>query len=105
MTRYAHHFGAFHIDTLPNQPQIAHCHSFFVKADQRGKGYGHTLKTHQMHALVDGQFDYATCTVDSENLKQRRVLVAAGWRRLGEFCNSRTGGVTELWGWAVGGDF
>ena len=35
MTRYATGYGVFCIEAIPNQPQLAHCHSFFVKADQR----------------------------------------------------------------------
>ena len=103
MTRYAQPFGAFHLDTLPNQPQVAHCHSFHVRADQRGKGLGHTLKRLQMQALADGQFDYATCTVDAGNAAQISVLTRSGWGLLAEFSNSRTGGKTQLWGWEVGG--
>ena len=101
MTRHAYPIGVFCIDTLPNQPQIAHCHSFFVKADQRGQGHGHTLKMRQKAALRAGEFDYATCTVDGENVRQKAVLTHAGWAKLAEFKNSRTGGITELWGWTV----
>ena len=32
MTRYAYPFGVFCIDAIPNQPQVAHCHSFFMHA-------------------------------------------------------------------------
>ena len=31
MTRYATEYGAFCIEQIPNQPQLAHCHSFHIK--------------------------------------------------------------------------
>lgn len=31
MTRYANNAGAFHIEPAPSQPQLAHCHGFFVR--------------------------------------------------------------------------
>ena len=59
MTRYATEHGAYEIDSVPGQPQIAHCHSLHVKREHRGKGYGHALKAHQMQMLRDLGYDYA----------------------------------------------
>lgn len=101
MTRYAYLEGAFEIDTIPAQPQIAHCHGFFVVADRRGHGNAHVLKQHQMDRLVAEHYDYATATVDASNEAQKRVLTKAGFRRLDTFTNSKTCGVTELWGRTV----
>lgn len=101
MTRYATGYGVFCIEAIPNQPQLAHCHSFFVKADQRGKGYGKKLKQEQCRVLAELGFDYATCTTAGDNTRQHRVLESCGWQRLSEFPNSKTGGTTVLWGWTV----
>lgn len=101
MTRYAHPEGAYEIDTIPAQPQIAHCHGFFVKADLRGKGNGHVLKRHQLNRLASEHYDYATATVDASNDAQKRVLTKAGFRRLDTFANSKTGSTTELWGCSI----
>ncbi len=103
-TRYASDFGAFEISPIPGQPQIAHCHGFFVIPEARGRGIGTQLKEKQMELLFDELFDYATCTVDAGNAVQKHVLEKAGWRCLAVFDNRRTGGQTELWGWAVGGE-
>lgn len=99
MTRYAYPFGAFCIDAIPNQPQVAHCHSFFVRADKRGQGFGTLLKQEQCEVLRDMGFDFATCTTAGDNVRQHRVLESCGWRRLAEFGNSLTGGSTIVWGW------
>lgn len=104
MTRYASDFGAFEISPIPGQPQMAHCHGFFVVPEGRGKGIGTQQKLAQMKVIDDELFDFATCTVDAGNAAQKRVLEKTGWHRLFVFANRRTGGLTELWGWAVNGD-
>lgn len=101
MTRYATPYGSYEIDSVPGQPQIAHCHSLFVKREVRGKGQGHALKRHQMQNLHGLGYDYATCTIDASNERQRAILEKAGWSLLQNITNSRTGGITQLWGWAV----
>lgn len=101
MTRYSYPEGCFYIEPVPSQPQIAHCHGFFVFHDRRGKGLAHDLKRRQMDVLRGLGYDYATCTVDSANQAQARVLLMAGWDLLAEFNNSKTGGVTELWGCSI----
>lgn len=101
MSRYSTIHGAFHIEPFPSQPQIAHCHGFYVRHDMRGQGYGHMLKEQQMNKLRELGYDYATCTVDANNAAQLAVLVRAGWEMLTEAFNSKTGGKTQVWGWAV----
>lgn len=101
MKRCASKHGCYSIDPMPGQPQIALCHSLFVPVTLRGNGFGHRLKIEQMKVLVDQRYDFALCTVDSTNLAQKKVLTAAGWQRLGDFANSRSGGRTEIWGWQV----
>lgn len=98
MTRYAILDGAYEIDTIPAQPQIAHCHGFFVVAERRGLGRAHVLKRHQMERLAAEHYDYATATVDASNAAQKRVLTKAGFRWLDTFANTKTGSNTELWG-------
>lgn len=101
MNRFSNNAGAFHIEPVPSQPQIGHCHGFFVRHDMRGKGHGLLLKEQQKRILAELGYDFATCTVDSQNAAQITILRKSGWRMLAEFCNSKTGGNTQLWGWEV----
>jgi GNAT superfamily N-acetyltransferase len=101
MTRHAFDHGVFCIEQIPNQPQVAHCHSFFIHADMRGQGLAKLLKAQQCDALREQGFDYATCTTAGDNVRQHRVLEGLGWNRLVEFPNSNTGGTTIIWGWRV----
>ena len=101
MTRYAFPEGVFHIDPVPGQPQIAHCHGFFVPSAQRGQGKGTVLKQIQMATLRAENFDFATCTVDAENRAQQKILARAGWLLMGDFRNSRTDSITQMWSWGV----
>ena len=103
MTRYCTPYGAYEIDSTPGQPQVAHCHSFFVKPALRGRGLGHKLKRHQNATLAALGYDFAICTVATGNAAQKRVLDAAGWKRIAEFENTRSGETTELWGRNVKG--
>lgn len=98
MSRYYYPYGVFEVDTIPAQPQIAHCHGFFVPIGLRGKGHAHTLKQRQVECLHEQFFDYATSTVDASNAAQKKVLTKAGFHRLDVFTNSKTGGKTEIWG-------
>lgn len=104
MTRYAIHGGAFEVDSMPCQSQVALCHSFYVRADMRGRGLGHALKERQLKVLSTLGFDYAICTVDSANDAQKTVLLKAGGRCLDSFKSTKTGGITEIWGTAVRGE-
>lgn len=101
MTRYATEYGAFCIEQIPNQPQLAHCHSFHIKDEFKGKGLAKQLKLFQCHVLQTLSFDYATCTTAGDNIRQHRVLEGLGWERKDEFKNSATGSTTILWGWKV----
>ena len=101
MARYAMTFGAYEIDSVPGQPQIAHCHGFFIAHDQRGKGLAHQLKQDQNSQLRAECYDFATCTVDGANIAQQNVLNKAGWYKMSEFKNSKTGGVTFIYGYNV----
>ncbi|MER2626809.1 MAG: GNAT family N-acetyltransferase [Accumulibacter sp.] len=101
--RFATRVGAYEIDSVPSQPQVAHCHAFFVPKHLRGQGLAHILKTRQKETLVSLGYDYATCTVCASNVAQQRVLARAGWVRLASFASSKTSEEVEIWGWAVQG--
>ena len=101
MTRHSTGYGAYIIEPMPSQPQLALCHGFFVKHDMRGRGLAHTLKADQGAQLQADGYDYAICTVDVANLAQQRVVEAAGWKRLAEFKSAKTGGQTLIYGWAT----
>lgn len=96
--RFATPVGAYEIDSVPSQPQVAHCHGFFVHNDRRGRGLAHDLKTHQNLMLSRLGYDFATCTVCASNVAQKKVLARAGWRSLASFVSSKTGEQVELWG-------
>jgi len=100
--RFINDDGAFLIDPMPSQPQLALCHGFFVQHSKRGKGRAHGLKALQNQILHELQYDFAVCTVDGSNEAQKKVLTRAGWRWLASFINRKTGSHTELWGWQVG---
>ena len=98
MTRHDTPYGAFHIEPVPSQPQIAICHGLFVSEGMRGQGLGHMLKAAQETQLKRDLYDYAICTCDGANAKQQAVLERAGWRKIDTFNNTKTGAETQVWG-------
>lgn len=98
MARFATDGGAFEVESLPGQAQVAICHSFFVKADRRNQHHGHALKALQNIIIKEMNFDYAICTVSSKNEAQKKVLTKAGWMFLTNFENRRLNEITEIWG-------
>lgn len=101
--RFATRVGAYEIDSVHSQPQVAHCHAFFVPNDLRGQGLAHILKSHQKATLASLGYDFATCTVCGSNAAQQRVLTRAGWVRIASFTSSKTGEEVEIWGCEVAG--
>lgn len=101
MSRHANEHGAFCIDAIPNQPQVAHCHSFFVHDHARGRGLGKALKAWQCQILREQGFNFAQCTTAADNHRQHAVLHSVGWGVIDRFPNTLSGGETWLWGWAV----
>lgn len=95
-------YGTYAVDQMPQQPQLALCHGFFVPTRQRGRGFAHKLKDQQMGLLRADNFDFAICTCDGSNAAQQAVLQKGGWVMLAFFPNSRTGGITQIWGAHVG---
>lgn len=98
MARYATAYGAFEIDSLPSQVQVAICHGFFVSPEHRGQGRAHEQKAEQNEALQALGYDFAICTVTRDNTRQKRALEGAGWKKLADFFSRRQDTLVELWG-------
>ena len=101
MTRYAVAHGAFEIDSLPSQVQVAICHGFFIDPPARGNGHAHQTKKAQTEILKGLAYDYAICTVVSGNTAQKRVLAKAGWSCIAKFTSRRQDERVEIWGFEV----
>jgi len=99
MTRFAAKDGAFEIDSLPSQCQVAICHGFYIKPDSRGQGAAHTLKQYQNDCIKDLGYNYAICTVVASNMAQKRVLTRQGWIKLTDFYSERQDEDVEIWGY------
>ncbi len=98
MTRFAAEDGAFEIDSLPSQCQVAICHGFYIKPDSRGKGKANELKQYQNACVQELGYNYAICTVVA-NMAQKRVLARQGWTKLTDFYSERQDEDVEIWGY------
>lgn len=99
MTRFATEDGAFEIDSLPSQCQVAICHGFYIKPDSRGQGAAYELKQYQNDCIRDLGYNYAICTVIASNMAQKRVLARQGWLKLTDFYSERQDEDVEIWGY------
>lgn len=99
MTRYYRcKSGGYHIDTLPGNPQVAVTHGFYVRADVRGSGLGHQLKSEQVSVLECSGFDYGICTVLEDNTAQRKIVEKNGYKMLDSFFDTRQGKSVCIYG-------
>lgn len=96
--RHCLDYGAFEIDPLPGNSQVAICHHFLVLKKHRGKGLGHDLKAWQEEVLNKHHYGYAIATVAANNEPQIKCMEASGWRLLDTFWNERHGEMTTIWG-------
>lgn len=95
--RFCNDIGAFEIDSLPSQVQVAICHGFFVHEHKRGKGYAIALHAIQLKELRNLGYDYAIATVSGVNPAQSKAIANAGWTLTNTFYNRRIGQKTEVW--------
>jgi len=98
MTRFATEDGAFEIDSLPSQCQIAVCHGFYVNPAARKQGFGHVLKAEQTKVLRHLNYNFAICTVVSSNVAQKKILERSGWEFMRKFYSERQDEHVEVWG-------
>jgi len=60
--RFSTPAGAYEIDSVPSQPQVAHCHGFFVRHELRGRQV----------------FEHANQRCRVSRREERRAAIAAG---------------------------
>lgn len=99
--RYAHKFGFFSIDAMPNQPSVAWCSDFTVFKEFRGCGNGYKLKLAQNKMLSDLGFTHAMCSVKESNTAQLKVLANARWFQTTSFKDVRTSERIQLWNFHI----
>lgn len=97
--RYACKYGFFEIDSMPNQPSLALCHSFVVYEEYRGRGHGAELKQRQEDVLIDSGYTAAICTVQSSNTAQLKILNRFNWRQIDLFQDARNGQTVFTYMW------
>lgn len=79
------------VHSLPGCSQVGVSHAVFTPPTRRGRGFGkeaHAERIRFMKNMLG--YDYAMCTVDSNNEAQKAILQEAGWSRLDAFTSSKT---------------
>lgn len=86
------------ISSLPGCSQVGVLHSAFVLPQHRGNGIGKLAHQNRLDIARENLYDYALCTVDSENEPQIKNLLSNGWDLLDRFESNKTGHKVEIWG-------
>lgn len=94
--RFGDYAGAFEIDSLPGNPQVAVSHAVYVKA--KGKGHGKAQHAQRLGQLSRLCYDYVLCTVDTANDTQVHILEQNGWTKLDSFTSSKTSHLVAIYG-------
>lgn len=84
------------ITTMPGCSQVAISHAVFSR--ERGVGNGTKANDARTAYMKEIGYDYALCTVSSENEHQIAIMRKNGWRLLDTFTSSKTGHVVGLYG-------
>lgn len=86
------------VSSLPGCSQVAVSHAVFLPKDKRGKGTGKKAQEKRLEAIFeDLGYDLAMCTVESDNLAQRKILSDLGWSQVEAFESRRTGHLVTVY--------
>lgn len=96
--RYNHSGVLSRIDDLPGNGQVAVFNYVFTPSNNRGRGSGRIAHEARLDEARRLGYDYAICTMDSDNEIQRKILVRFKWKFLFSFMSSRTGHIVSMFG-------
>lgn len=89
------------LDSLPGCSQIVVSHSVFSVSPVKGNGSGKKAHAERLAYMRSLGWDYALCTVNSENKAQLAILKRFQWKHLDSFTSDKTGHLVYLYGKAL----
>lgn len=96
--RYASTYGFYELNPFPGCNQIVVSNHSFIPEELRGQGLGQAQHLDRINHMRKLGYDYAICTVKSDNEPQIHILKKAGWKHFDSFMNKETGNFVEIWG-------
>jgi L-amino acid N-acyltransferase YncA len=90
--------GFFEINAFPGCNQVAVINHHFIERDWRCKGLGRANMAKQLELARELGYDMLVCTIRSNNIAQRKLLIASGWMQFTQFVNRETTHEVEFWG-------
>ena len=96
--RYANDFGFYDLTPLPGCPQVIVSTHVFIHPQFRGQGHGKIQHEARLKEMVRLGYDYALCTVRSDNEPQLRILARQSWKALDSFNNTVSGHHVMIFG-------
>ena len=96
--RIANDIGFYDLATLPGCAQVAVSTHVFINPHLRGQGHGKTQHQERLGEMIRQGYDYALCTVRSDNEPQLRIMKRHGWDQLAGFDNRVSGNHVLIFG-------
>lgn len=94
--------GFYELNPFPGCNQIVVSNHSWIPPEKRGKGFGDQIHKERLAHIKLLGYDYAICTVKSDNIPQIRILEKNGWRWLDNFFNGETGNSVYIYGRKMG---
>jgi len=97
--RYETQSGGFYeLNPFPGCNQIVVSNHAFLPKDMRERGRGSREHSDRLEKIESLGYDYAVCTVKSDNLAQIKILEKNLWKHLDTFYNRETENTIHLFG-------
>ncbi len=96
--RYGDGIHNFQLDDLPGCSQVAVSHSMFINPKFRGQHRSYRHGEYRIGMMKALGYDYAICTVDSNNVAEIKQLTKNGWSFIVCFTSKKTGHVVRIYG-------
>lgn len=96
--RFANAQGFYELNPFPGCNQIVISNHSCIKKEKRGQGLGTIEHKYRLEHIKELGYDYAICTVKSDNVPQIKILIKAGWKWLDSFHNKETENDVQIFG-------
>ena len=95
--RFANVYGSCQIDDLPGCSQIAVSHSVFILPQYRSQHHGSDNYVLRQRRIREMLYDCAICTVVSTNIREQKILINNGWKKVHSFSSRKTENSVDIW--------
>lgn len=94
--RYADEYGWYELNPFPGSNQIVVSNHAFIRPEFRGQGLGHKQHRERLQKAKALGYDLIICTVRTDNVVERHILLKNGWTFIQRFRSTETNHELDL---------